>query len=711
MRARLAALAFHDRHRHLPLAIRVALLPLLVVTLFAVLFLIGSAALRTQQESMTAVVETDLESSARLADINSRLQSANTDMYRLITRAAAAKQGGDFAPRIVELSARVEAIAADLERYRDGQSAVQRETLDTFIDDLRTYKGAIDWLGSMLDIDFKTAVAFVEPYNRHVDALSRQLSDIIADSTRTAKVRAETASDALRRVAYSYVVAAVTVSILVALFGYASGRRQEVLYKAARQKSEQVNTLLDNSGQGFLSFGADLIVAEGHSRACTEMLGIPPAGRAADALLFSGRDDEAGALMRLVVAKALAEPEPDRQAVLLSLLPAEITLGDKTLAVEYRPLGNGALMLVLTDVTEARSLARQVERERKRLEMIVAAVSDGHDFFGALAELRRFVGEDMAAPQPLATVYRQVHTFKGTFSQFSFQHLPAALHALEHRLQAMSEAPETADAAAIRRALSDADCPGALERDLAAIRDVLGEDFLAGEGTIQLSMAQFKRIEHLAARLAESDPAADGLCEALAALRTVPLKAALADYAPLVGRLAERCDKDIAPLVVEGDEVSVPAETYHPFLRALGHVLRNAVDHGIEAPDVRLDLGKDPTGRIVCSVHNSADAVRIDIADDGAGLDLAALRRAAAARLGDAAAGLSDERIADVVFADGLSTAAAISDLSGRGVGLAAVRSAAEALGGTASVVSRRHQGTRFIFNLPHRQRRPAEAA
>ncbi|MGE5503069.1 MAG: ATP-binding protein [Actinomycetota bacterium] len=707
------SLAGHGRA--LPFAFRMVPLPLVVVVVLGALFLLGATALRTQQDAMRAVVETDLESSARLAQINSRLQTANTDMYRLITEAAAGGDPAGYTARIQDLSGRVEAVAADLRDYRNSAAEAQRPVLDRFIDDLTVYKGAIEWVGSMLEIDFKTSFAFISPYNAHVDGLSRQLSAIIAESTVTAKARAETASEALRRVAYAYVIAAVLVSILVSLFVHASGRRQDVLYRAARVKTEQVETLLDNSGQGFLSFGPDMVVDDGYSRACEEMFGTTPAGRAADELLFPGPDAaDRRTLLRAVTAKALGEPEPIRRAIILSLLPGEIALGGKILETEYKALDNGSIMLVATDVTEARWLARQVERERRRLEIVVAAVSDSHDFFMALDDVRRFLADEVEAvlqahapTEALDVIYREIHTFKGTFNQFGFDALPGALHALEGRLQELRDAGQPPEPAQLRDAIRGAELPAALDADLDGIREVLGDGFLESRGMVSLPLEEFRRLEDMARGLARAsgDGAAAELLRRIEALRKVSLKVVLADFDPLVRRIAERCGKEMAPLVVEGDDVLVLPEVFQPLFRALAHVFRNAVDHGVEPPEQRLAAGKDEAGQIRCTVTAGEGRIRIDIADDGAGIDVEALRARAQA------AGLSPDPGVELIFADGISTRPDVSEVSGRGVGLAAVRTAVRRLGGEVTVHSRHGAGTLFSFTLPDRADASAEAA
>lgn len=129
----------------------------------------------------------------------------------------------------------------------------------------------------------------------------------------------------------------------------------EMALAALRQKSEQIAALLDNSGQGFLSFGADLCVTGEYSRACVALLGRMPDGAYLPDLLFPEQPASA-ALLCDVVAQTLACGDREQRNLLLHQLPGELHLGDKFLRTEFRSLDNGLLMLVLTDVSDEKRL-------------------------------------------------------------------------------------------------------------------------------------------------------------------------------------------------------------------------------------------------------------------------------------------------------------------------------------------------------------------
>jgi len=168
----------------------------------------------------------------------------------------------------------------------------------------------------------------------------------------------------------------------------------------------------------------------------------------------------------------------------------------------------------------------------------------------------------------------------------------------------------------------------------------------------------------------------------------------------------ERAARDVAQatgkqveLVVDGGDVELDRAVLEGLKDPLMHLVRNAVDHGVELPEVRRAAGKPETARVSVTVALRGAQVEVVVADDGAGLDCESVRRRVRER------GLrepSDDRdLADVLFLPGFSTARAVSSVSGRGVGLDVVKSAVEALHGTVALANARGEGMRFILSVP----------
>jgi two-component system chemotaxis sensor kinase CheA len=187
------------------------------------------------------------------------------------------------------------------------------------------------------------------------------------------------------------------------------------------------------------------------------------------------------------------------------------------------------------------------------------------------------------------------------------------------------------------------------------------------------------------------------------ALRTTPLLRVMENLPRVAREVATRTGKRIE-VTLAGAELELDRSILDRLYDPLVHVVRNAVDHGLEIPEVRKQAGKSEVGNLRIEATREKDAIRIAVSDDGAGMNLAALReRSVAAGLVHAtlADDLPPEEIVEMAFHPGLSTAASVSDISGRGVGMDAVRSTLESLGGAVWLETRPGAGTTALLRVP----------
>lgn len=186
-------------------------------------------------------------------------------------------------------------------------------------------------------------------------------------------------------------------------------------------------------------------------------------------------------------------------------------------------------------------------------------------------------------------------------------------------------------------------------------------------------------------------------------LRMLPFRTLSQRLHRTVRVTAERRDK-IVDFVIDGEAVELDKTVLEEMAGPLDHLLRNAVDHGIEPPSVRRDVAKPERGTVTLRVFHEGTQVVLTLRDDGRGLDRTKLREAAV-RMGYAseqdAAALSDTELYSLIFLPGFSTAKEVSDISGRGVGLDVVKDAVSKIKGTLSVTSERGVGTTFTIRLP----------
>ncbi len=240
-----------------------------------------------------------------------------------------------------------------------------------------------------------------------------------------------------------------------------------------------------------------------------------------------------------------------------------------------------------------------------------------------------------------------------------------------------------------------------------ALADIIGELVVAKNGLSHLARRaadiDAKLARELTANQAGIDRLVGDLHRAVTRMRMIPLARTFQRFPRLVRDIAGRLGKSVT-FSVSGDEVEADKSIVDGIFEPLLHVLRNAVDHGIEDAGTRGAAQKPAEGRIRLEARRAGDQIVISVIDDGAGIDLDRVRRVAKDRkLMDAGAidALDDAAALDLIFAPGFSTASEVTDVSGRGVGMDVVRSAVEAMGGRVLVTSTRGAGATIQLLLP----------
>jgi len=191
------------------------------------------------------------------------------------------------------------------------------------------------------------------------------------------------------------------------------------------------------------------------------------------------------------------------------------------------------------------------------------------------------------------------------------------------------------------------------------------------------------------------------LHERVMAIRLLPVSYLFNRFPRMVRDTAAKLGKKVN-LEVEGEETELDRTLLEALSDPLTHLIRNAIDHGIEPPDERRQNGKPETGTIKLSAYQSEGRIYIEVRDDGRGIDTKRVREKAI-QLGWITEHdhPSEEALYDFLFQPGFSTAQQVSDLSGRGVGMDVVKRNVESLGGSISVQSKRGEGTRFLLRVP----------
>lgn len=412
---------------------------------------------------------------------------------------------------------------------------------------------------------------------------------------------------------------------------------------------------------------------------------------------------------------------PDGQVKVLDLSWSAITDDTDTII---------RLMLCVRDVTQLRELAAEASEQRRSLEIIgeILAVSEEkfHKFMetahGFVHENEHIIRQSTEADNAaIAALFRNMHTIKGNARTYKLQHLTDVVHEAEQRLELLrqleSEASEWN--------------PDALLHDVARVRDTLAhyttisEDKLGrkgkGRGTVgptatPLADAEIGRIRE-SLRLLEG-ARTDSLAELLSMraavhriLRVLDATSIAEVLSPVVDALpslAAELGKAAPQVSIQDNGYRLRAEVTGMLENVFTHLLRNAIDHGIEPVDARLSAGKPAAGNIHIEAGVDQQLLQITVDDDGRGLALHRIRATAIERGWiDADAATSDDAIAQFIFHPGFSTAATVTTISGRGVGMDAVREFLSRSGGSIELrFTDNHVGAAFrqfqtVVSLP----------
>ncbi len=492
--------------------------------------------------------------------------------------------------------------------------------------------------------------------------------------------------------------------------------RVEERTRSLHEKKEKIANLLNNAGEGFLSFGNDFLIDEGYSKECERILGEELSNKRIFDTLFKDIEEK-HTFIEQTLLDALSEEDSVVAESFLSLLPKELTINSRNIYVGYKMLADKRYMLILTDITDKKKLEIKVKREQKILKMIVSIVSDPAQFFEIKDEFELFIKNfneyihsDRSSLQNMSEIYRVVHTYKGLFSQVFMQNITESLHELESKISFIIQSQVHTNSDLIE-VISEHKLYEDLQKDHIIIQEILGDKFFNEKHLLKINERLIIHLEEKIMHYCEIDKGharnyKDILSDAHR-LRDIPLLQLLSNYPSMCKDLALKLEKEIYDFEIIGDETIIVPPEYKSFLKTLIHVFRNAIDHGIEDMESRLEQEKDPIGTIICTFQVKKNRLEISVSDDGQGIVLDKIKEKAIEmnfKTPDELENLSNEAIMEFIFYDEFSTKEEVSDLSGRGIGMASVKSEIEKVDGKIKIQSVEGSGTTFVFILPYKQ-------
>ncbi len=445
------------------------------------------------------------------------------------------------------------------------------------------------------------------------------------------------------------------------------------------ERNRGMRLVLDNVAQGFITTGTDDVMAPERSAVVDTWFGVPKPKTPLSAYL-GAQAPRFGQWLKAGLDQLRDGFLPAELA--LDQLPKRLVAGSRTFDVSYTPIGNTEnvtrLLVIISDITVQLERERAEQSQRELAAIFQRWTLDRQGVEQFVAESDRLVAE-LSPHQSSAVQKRLLHTLKGNCAFYGIESMVRLTHALESGLE--EELTTLGEEECARIA-------GAWRKSMQRLRPLLDS---TRQDVVEL---EHHELRAFAERVREGAPSSE-LLATLAAWEHEPVQHCFERLANQAASLAQRLGKPEPTVVIQADGIRLDALRWSPFWSGMTHVMRNAVDHGLEAPAARRLADKPEAGRIELSAAREGKQLVIAVRDDGAGVDFDSVREKAVA-LGLPHA--TKEDLTAALFADGFSTRTAVDELSGRGVGLSALKHAVLSLGGKIRVESTRGQGAAFAF-------------
>lgn len=461
-------------------------------------------------------------------------------------------------------------------------------------------------------------------------------------------------------------------------------RYNEHLEVEVQRRTRAIQTIQDNVTFGFLVIDQDLQVQEGFTRSCSGLFGreLQTGNSLAALLQLEGTTQHTELL--LGVDQVFEDIFPEE--VSLDQIPQRFKLNGRVLQVEGRVIRSSddcieGLLLTISDCTAL----EEAQRESRRNQILIDILKQKTAFKEFLDDTRQYIQSARAAlATNQALVRRVIHTIKGNAASYRLEEVVEVAHRVESQ--------PSLDTSALN------EVEGALRTFLKDNFSTLGLDY---DETLQHVLAcsdkQMQRLQHL---LRESGGSLDWKQWATY-LMLRPAQELLGPIHTFVDSLAQRLGKEVT-LSLQGTDELIDAELMRPIFRNLPHLIRNAVDHGLEASFERGD--KSPQGQLLLSLSSTPTTYELLVQDDGRGINTAKLCERAieqGLKTQKTIAEMTPDEQVQLIFLNGLSSAVQTSDISGRGIGMSAVLEAVQQVRGEIIVETMPNEGTRLRLVVP----------
>jgi signal transduction histidine kinase len=462
----------------------------------------------------------------------------------------------------------------------------------------------------------------------------------------------------------------------------------ESLEHKVQERTEEITTILTHVKFGFLAVDSQGRILPGFTDSCHKLLQrqVNPGDTFLEVLTIDETTREHTATALVQVFDELMPPE-----VTLAQIPKRVQVADRSLSLsgaEIRDQDSGKIKSILFTINDVTSL-QKAEQKIRYNEMLINILQEREafalfvdDFYADLE-----AAHEALKRQDAGKVRLILHTLKGNLGAFGIYSIYQKVHELESLTEIGQE-----NLATLRRAMGELI---ETNQQLLQLGHTVDDSYpVSGEDLESLSF-------YVEQNLQSSEKI--WIRDKIKTFYYKPAQSFLGPLTIMGENIAERLGKEVR-LEVIGAHRRVPGH-FAPVLRNVIHIIRNAIDHGIENPDEREP--KPATGSVRVELVEQEDCFEVTIADDGQGLDKERILSVALEHelvTAEDLPQLTDQEIYQLIFAADFSTAQEVSDISGRGIGMSAMRNAVDELGGTIKLTTRRGEGTTIAIRLPHKE-------
>lgn len=483
------------------------------------------------------------------------------------------------------------------------------------------------------------------------------------------------------------------------IIGYASVRLDITDKKKAILLHDQIQNLLNNIEDGFLTFDKNFTIQESYSKNCLNILHQKSIAQKNIAEILFSNDKEQKETFLFGCKQLFQTDCLETKEIYLSLLPQKHYNNQNLFTIDYKILTDNNLLLLLRDITNQTELESKIKYKQKMQKMFITIATHKEEAIELIQSFKYFLQNDF---QNIETnkLKMNLHTFKGLFSQLEMVNTIESIHEIETHLKNNTLTK-----------LHRIKLANIFNRDIKMITDVFGDSFLSPITSIKIEVNQIDKItselEKVIEKSNDNNYELSEILESIKHLKDQSLFNMLKVHEITVANIAKAKNKNLYPLEILGSKDILVGREFKNFTKSLVHIFSNSIIHGIEESEIRKKYNKSKKGKIVCKFELLNNNIILNISDNGKGLNIdKIIKKAIELKLTtkEKILELDTQEILQFIFSNDFSMIDYIDKFSGRGMGLASVKYELLRLKGSVHIKNDRFKGLSFQFIIPYKK-------